>query len=1709
MAALNAFGDIYFACNLGVGLQASKARLHLVNPAFPDSNNICIEAGSASDNSGIGLSSIIFNGYNSNGMQRIGAGKSVFRMSVNQQTTGDYMQFDQLDTSGAYKYYLTMNNGMTQVGAGAMPSYTLDVTGTTRVTRQLLLGNSTDTSSTPTRMISALSNLAAGGSTLFAVGAANSSGNQAELVFSYSNAGQNSNMLTLGLFSKVCMGLKFTGETYIPSNLGIGGITVPSYTLDVNGQGQFVAASVSNGIISRRSDVTTILGNVAGGANYGCLNTFAGGGAASVGTTNYPLCIQTQGGQLIIGSSNTSGGANVQVMNTFSVASNVTLQNTASVAARLTLGIGTSNTGVGFSALQAGMYYADVNQSNFINTTNAKGIGSVQAALRLRCGNNFDQGLVYENTANSVLFGIQSSTGNVYMTGNLGIGNTSNNAPLQFANVAANRKIALYDGNNNDHQFTGFGVNNGILRYQVDASTTSHVFYTGASTTASTELMRIAGTGNVGIGTASPNAPLQFANTSVNRKVVLYDATNNDHQFYGLGINNGVLRYQVDSNASSHVFYAGTSTTTSTELMRITGTGNVGVGTSAPAYSLDVNGMAQVRSNLIVNTTRVDAAYGGVFLGTSNLWGTSYFPTIASSGSTSMIVATNLHCAYRSDNAFTGRTGRAGMRCATSAAAVTYWDCGATNVGFEIQNSAVGSTPVVCCSNTNVGIGTSNPQYALDLAGTMRVSSNATFSCNVGIGTSAPIAPLDVSGRIHCADRSNGLSIYQYNAAWDHLRMWVDGSNSYIDAGGAESGLRFRTAAGNAGYPAASYTDMMLITPSNVGVGTLNPMDEMHVYGGSLRVHFNTSTSNTGPCINLVNKIGGGGGVPLRSNTMMALNFITSTEYDGVDTSNDNLMCSIKYILDTGVHWPTYQGRNTGRLGFFTSPDGGVLERMTISRTGNVGIGASNPSALLHLAYNNTLSNNIIFEAGTTSDGGNPGFSAINFNGYYNGGEQRTNTSKTRWRIIANQNSTTDAFVIDQYDGSTFNHYMYCSGGTFGVGTSSPAVFGAQFEDRSVFIGDSAYTTTTIPTSSAVSSLGTANGHRLVFDNTYNGTPGSGMAANKIVLHNNNWISGFGIENNAVTYHSGSKHNFYYGTCNATPYGTLGMVVDSNVGIGTGTPAYKLDVTGTARVSSTATFSANVGIGTTAPNGSLQFANTVASRKIVFWETANNDHQFYGLGINGGILRYQVDVGAAHAFFACTSSTASSELMRITGAGKVGIGSSNPDVTLTMRGASGAVTTAPSTRYYLDNHPYPAMETYVAQHGNVPMLSTGMFWNGTNWMASSNGVSSFQVYNHQNQLRFNYNLPATSNTAITPSTAIAINSNGFVGIGTTTANAPLQFANTIVNRKVVLWDGTNNDHQFYGFGINSGVLRYQVDSTASAHVFYAGTSTTASSELMRITGTGNLGIGTSAPSFGAQFEDRSVFIGDSAYVSTTIPSSAIVATLGTANGHRLVFDNTFNGTSGTGMAANKIVLHNNNGWLAGFGLEINGVTYHSGGGHRLYHGVLNNYGTLGMVVDSNVGIGTGTPTYKLHLSVDSAGKPGTNVWTITSDERIKTDIVDANLDTCYDIVKNLPLKYFRWRDDVYTEEQVPDRHKMGWIAQAVETVFPKAVSTVPEAYGLSNVKNLNTDQIYAAMYGALQSLQVKHETLKSEHETLKSNYTALLDRIVALESRSP
>lgn len=98
---------------------------------------------------------------------------------------------------------------------------------------------------------------------------------------------------------------------------------------------------------------------------------------------------------------------------------------------------------------------------------------------------------------------------------------------------------------------------------------------------------------------------------------------------------------------------------------------------------------------------------------------------------------------------------------------------------------------------------------------------------------------------------------------------------------------------------------------------------------------------------------------------------------------------------------------------------------------------------------------------------------------------------------------------------------------------------------------------------------------------------------------------------------------------------------------------------------------------------------------------------------------------------------------------------------------------------------------------------------------------------------------------------------------------------------------------------------------------------------------------------------------------------------------------------------------------------------------------------------SRVGIGTNTPAFQLELSSNSAAKPGSNLWTVSSDERLKT--INGNYTKgLSDVLKlNTIMYHYKQGNELHlpTDEQF-----YGFSAQEVQKIFPEAVKTGKGGY---------------------------------------------------------
>jgi hypothetical protein len=154
----------------------------------------------------------------------------------------------------------------------------------------------------------------------------------------------------------------------------------------------------------------------------------------------------------------------------------------------------------------------------------------------------------------------------------------------------------------------------------------------------------------------------------------------------------------------------------------------------------------------------------------------------------------------------------------------------------------------------------------------------------------------------------------------------------------------------------------------------------------------------------------------------------------------------------------------------------------------------------------------------------------------------------------------------------------------------------------------------------------------------------------------------------------------------------------------------------------------------------------------------------------------------------------------------------------------------------------------------------------------------------------------------------------------------------------------------------------------------------------------------------------------------------------------------------------------------------------------------------------NVGIGTKSPEYHLdvrgfiHTSVGGYTQTGSENWIIQSDRRIKENIVKASYDKCLENVKNIELYNFNFKDNCVNTN---DRHQLGFIAQEVQQVYPKAVEVgkiiLDNNQGINDLLTLNTTQIKYTLYGAVKNLIERVENIESRVEqiynmTLSSNF---------------
>jgi hypothetical protein len=159
--------------------------------------------------------------------------------------------------------------------------------------------------------------------------------------------------------------------------------------------------------------------------------------------------------------------------------------------------------------------------------------------------------------------------------------------------------------------------------------------------------------------------------------------------------------------------------------------------------------------------------------------------------------------------------------------------------------------------------------------------------------------------------------------------------------------------------------------------------------------------------------------------------------------------------------------------------------------------------------------------------------------------------------------------------------------------------------------------------------------------------------------------------------------------------------------------------------------------------------------------------------------------------------------------------------------------------------------------------------------------------------------------------------------------------------------------------------------------------------------------------------------------------------------------------------------------------------------------------THAMTIDNQgrVGLGLTNPSYQLHLSLDSAAKPGTSTWTIFSDLRLKT-ILGPYTKGLPELMRLRPVRYryLNPKDAVLFAPSVLEKENVGFIAQEVAMIFPEAVDTAANGY-----LSLNIHAILIAYLNAIQQLKAENDSLRTTITEMQKAIAEMQEKQAAFE----
>ena len=448
-------------------------------------------------------------------------------------------------------------------------------------------------------------------------------------------------------------------------------------------------------------------------------------------------------------------------------------------------------------------------------------------------------------------------------------------------------------------------------------------------------------------------------------KLVLWVGTASVYPF-SLGINNSTLWYSVPSG-SSHIFYVYGSAITTINNTGIITTGLINASTNLQENGTNLSSKyLQLSGGTMTDAITTNSTAGGNLI-TLN--------TTSTTATTAISFKNNLPI-----------YGYLGLGCSANTTYPIY----ASNLFLEttydiiVNSGGYTATPkMIFKSSGNVGIGLTNPEVKLDVSGSLLVRAFGTSN----------------SGTSGIFFRQGYTSLSQYNCS---ILTYDHNNDSFSDglSINAWDGISFCTGAN-------TRTERMRIDSNgNIGIGVTNPIQQLHIRGTTpamLRIETNFSDVNqisgiefgipAFPSIGsakILSKTIAGDKADLQFYTSSATNnstlkmTITPDGNIGIGTTNPNNILQvgdggrlrisngstdsssigtrdIYNFENTRIYlFGNQHATNAGIIEYISTSTGvhkfiteGINEKMRINTNGNVGIGITNASSLLHIKGTN------------------------------------------------------------------------------------------------------------------------------------------------------------------------------------------------------------------------------------------------------------------------------------------------------------------------------------------------------------------------------------------------------------------------------------------------------------------------------------------------------------------------------------------------------------------------------------------------------------------------------------------------------------------------------------------------------------------------------------------------------------------------------------